>query len=129
MINAQGKTIESERAWIDTSAAARRISVYAILMPAKDMTVGKKMAGKVLVHYPADGMGRLTVNLYDWSNSAGISEVGYGSASGCGYDKITAAMAGLKFADHVLEDHGGHNSIGGWSHQIAALGYDVYQLI
>lgn len=66
--------------------AFKRISAYAILRDGRAI-------GRVAVKYPADGMGRLTAYLQVW----GLPMVS-GSAKGCGYDKVTAAMyaAGAK---------------------------------
>lgn len=57
-----------------------RIRSHAILRDGESV-------GFVLIHYPADGAGRLKafVHLY------GLP-MAYGSASGCGYDKASAAV-------------------------------------
>jgi hypothetical protein len=51
-------------------------------------------AGRYAVRYPRDGMGRATFYLQAWG-----SPMVKGSASGCGYDKTTAAA---HYAGHAL---------------------------
>lgn len=60
--------------------AFNRVSAYAILRDGKPV-------GRVAIKFPADGMGRATAYLQVW----GLPMVS-GSAKGCGYDRVTAAM-------------------------------------
>lgn len=52
---------------------------------------------------PVDGMGRLRVAVTDWADGECNHYVG--SASGCGYDKTTAALDGCKVGGIELGDH------------------------
>lgn len=128
MKNAKGIEVKSERAWIDDSAPAKRISAYVILNKPQKGRDLPPIAGKILVLRSREGMGRLTVNLYDWAIPSEGSEVYYGWSTGCGYDKLSAALDGLKFGEHVFLDLGGDN-LKTWDEQLRAWGYDSRQVI
>lgn len=58
---------------------------------------------------PADGMAALRVAVYDYGpDGEGTAAVQIGAASGCGYDKSTAALAGLTVGGVELGDHCDH---------------------
>ena len=46
-----------------------------------------KVAGRIIVKYPKDGAGRLTVFIQEYGYTCII-----GTAGGCGYDKVGAAL-------------------------------------
>ena len=71
--------------------AGRALSAYAVLK-------GADLVAKVLVHH---GQSRVTVEVV-----AG-GRVQTGKASGYGYDKFTAALAGLVIDGHTMSDHCG----------------------
>lgn len=71
----------------------------------------EKIARLVCV-YPRDGAGRLRVALTSWHNGDVIHHVS--TASGYGYDKLTAALAGGIVGGFTLGDHcdrGGHPTL------------------
>lgn len=115
MKNAKGKEVTSESAWVDSSSPAKRIRAVAIVKDGQ-------MVGKILVLYPSDGAGKLKVNLYDWTGNH--SEVYYGWVSGCGYDKLSAALEGLSFGDNVFKYKGWD-----YAHQLREWGYEVFTLL
>lgn len=78
-----------------------------------------KFTGKIKVSYPKDGAGTLKVFLWDFEN-----ELQIGSASGYGYDKLSAALEGMKFKDIVLTDHPQN-----WTRQLESAGYEIIQAI
>ena len=59
---------------------------------------------------PKDGMGPLRVAVWSWGPDGGAACDGpqVGSASGCGYDKETAALTGLTIGGVELGDHCDH---------------------
>ena len=58
---------------------------------------------------PKDGMGRLYVGVMDWGVD-GLADCHkhIGVASGCGYDKVTAALSGARVGGVELGDHCDH---------------------
>jgi hypothetical protein len=50
--------------------------------------------------------GRVQVVVINYGDQWGLQSLHYGSASGYGYDKLTAALAGARIGDVVLADHG-----------------------
>lgn len=60
-----------------------------------------RLMGKVQAHY---GESRVLVNAWDLTPD-GLEGMQRGSAGGYGYDKLTAALSGLRVAGHVLSDH------------------------
>jgi hypothetical protein len=76
--------------------------------------------GKIKVSYPADGMGKVHVWFWDCQGN----NLQYGNASGCGYDKLSAALQGLKFDDIVFTDHPVN-----WEMQLRNAGYTVIQAV
>ena len=102
-----------------------RVKAFVILNPQMPA-----WHGRIVVSYPQDGMGRL--NVIAWLPGENGSDViqHAGSASGCGYDKATAAMGGAEFYDMKqcemsrLIDQG-HD----FRHQLEAAGYHVIQAV
>ena len=84
-----------------------KISAYIVLNKQ-----GEAVA-KVLAHF---GESKVTVTVYNFDENRG-SETS--TASGCGYDKFTSALAGLTVAGHVMADHCDYvlrvNSSDGWA--------------
>jgi hypothetical protein len=99
------------------SPAWDRAGAYAIMQ-------GDKYAGKLLCKYPVDGMGPLTVFLWDWTDPKGSREIQIGRASGCGYDKLAAAVDGLKFGKLVLSDYPKD-----WKEQLREAGYTLLNVL
>lgn len=108
------KLKEAER-----SPAWERAGAYAIMR-------GADYAGKILCKYPKDGMGPLTVFLWDWTGEEveGAREIQIGRASGCGYDKLAAALDGLKFGKLVLGDHPKE-----WKNQLHEAGFTLLNVL
>jgi hypothetical protein len=79
-----------------------------------------KSFGKIKVAYPADGAGRLRVWVWDCIGS----DVQYGTASGGGYDKLSAALSGLTFDGLTLTDHPQN-----WESQLREAGYTIISAI
>ena len=79
---------------IEKTPAFQRAGVYVIL----DAQEGKinTMSGKLLVAYPKDGAGILRASLWDFTPING-RDVQNGRATGYGYDKLSAAIDGMKF--------------------------------
>ena len=64
---------------------------------------------RIVVVRPQDGAGRLRVAVTDWGkDGCGPSRHGYAAASGHGYDKLTAALAGCTVGGVELGDHSDH---------------------
>lgn len=98
---------------ITESSAFERVGARVIINPKGDL------CGTIKILYPKDGAGRLQVVLHEHGYGPQI-----GRASGYGYDKLSAALNGLKFADMILQDHP-HN----WERQLQEAGYKVYGVI
>jgi hypothetical protein len=98
----------------EQSSAWDRVAAYVIL---KDT----EYVGKILCKYPKDCIGPLEVFLWDWVS---LREIQYGRATGCGYDKLAAALDGLKFGDLTLSDHPND-----WKHMLEEAGYTLIQAI
>lgn len=99
---------------VEAGPAWDRARAYIVLSP------NKKSWGKIKVAYPKDGMGPLQVFFWDCKGTG----LQYGRASGCGYDKLAAAMEGLTWDGIALKDH----PIG-WESQLRDAGYEVIQAI
>lgn len=75
---------------------------------------------------PRDGAGRLRVVVYDWgADGDGYTEPQIGAASGCGYDKSTAALCGLTIGGVELGDHCDHLNRPTLSALCAARGWRI----
>lgn len=101
------------------SPAWDRASAYVIMH-------GADRAGQIKVKHPKDGMGPLEVFLWDWTSSGSIDDRGiqYGKASGMGYDKLAAALEGLKFGELIFKDHPTD-----WKHQLEEGGFTLFQAL
>ena len=62
---------------------------------------------KLVVVYPVDGAGRLRVALFDSAMPDG-KRWSYATASGYGYDKLGAALAGMTCGGIPIGDHSDH---------------------
>ena len=71
-----------------------------------DDAKGREVA-RVYVAFPADGAGRVVVDLWDWNNPDQAKRHQRGTASGYGYDKVTAALRGMVVDGIQLHDHCG----------------------
>lgn len=116
---------------VEQSPAWKRAAAYVIIPPVGllgpkygDVLTGAKLGhlpyGKIKISYPADGMGKLQVFVWDCIGN----DLQYGWASGCGYDKLSAALAGLKFDNITFTDHPVN-----WEMQLREAGYTVIQAI
>lgn len=101
----------------EESPAWNRVSAFIIMK-------GAERVGQIKCKYPADGMGRLQVFLWDWTNVDANRGIQYGYASGCGYDKLAAAVDGLKFGELTFSDHPTD-----WKEQLRKAGYNLLQAI
>lgn len=117
------KTVYERLTAAEQSPAWDRARAYAIMK-------GAEYAGKILCKYPVDGMGPLEVFLWDWTNDPsnvgpnGVREIQRGRASGCGYDKLAAALEGLKFGPLVFSDHPTD-----WKHQLREAGFELLNVL
>jgi hypothetical protein len=102
---------------VEEMAATKCAGVKVILKEGK-------IIGKIIIAYPKDGAGVVHVNFWDWSDKNHTPEVQYGRASGYGYDKVSAAIAGMKFAGKKLTDHPYNYE---WC--LRDLGFEVYTLL
>lgn len=75
--------------------------------------------GKMQVAYPKDGAGTLRVFLWDFGNN-----IQMGTAGGYGYDKLSAALRGLKFQGIEFQDHPEN-----WEIQLREAGYQAVTVI
>lgn len=76
--------------------------------------------GKILVAYPADGAGIVHVFAWDCDGNG----IQHGSATGYGYDKVSAAIAGMTWDGIELTDHPEN-----WEMTLKKHGYTVYRAI
>lgn len=78
-----------------------------------------EVKGTIRVAYPKGGAGTLRVVLHESGFDPQI-----GSASGYGYDKLSAALRGMVFGGIELQDHP-HN----WETQLRKAGYTVFTVL
>lgn len=88
------------------AGAWKRASAYVVLSPTGEHV------GSIKVAHPADGAGRMRVYVADWTRDrpadvdwADFTRWQAGAATGYGYDKFTAAIAGLTVAGFTFADH------------------------
>lgn len=115
----QEKAIKALQA-AEKSPAWNRVSAYVIIDQFGTGGDCNKF-GKVKVIHPADGAGALKVFVWDCTGDNGLQ---MGTASGYGYDKLSAAMCGIKFDDIEFTDHPTN-----WEMQLRQAGYTVIQAI
>jgi len=100
----------------------RRQVKHCLMAVIQDAATGA-IVGKIIGGpWPADGAARLHVSIWDYTEAAG-AQVQDGSAAGCGYNKLAAALSGLKFAGITLQ-----NEPSGWVYQLLEAGYKVTAL-
>lgn len=96
---------------------------------------GAEHVGTVRLSYPRDGAGRLVAMAADWTAERPRAADGgadftnwtpwqYGTADGGGYDKASAALAGVTVAGVTLKDEGRC-----WYDQLRAAGLSVLQAV
>ena len=103
---------------------ASRISAIIIMKDGEHV-------GTARIKYPADGAGRLSAYLADWTlempesvNWDKFTRWQIGRANGYGYDKATAAFGSMKLCGFELKDAGW-----GWDHQLREAGFTLIQAI
>lgn len=101
----------------ETSPAWNRVSAYVIMK-------GEDLAGKILVKHPKDGIGPLEVFVWDWTDPQRAAPIQYRRASGCGYDKLAAALDGIEFGDILFDNHPTD-----WKEQLREKGYSLVFVI
>lgn len=97
--------------YLQDSSAFSRVSTFVILSKGE-------LVSKVLVSYPRDGAGKLTAEVTNFG-----SDILQGTASGYGYSKLDAALAGLTVAGILLIDSGTS-----WENQLREKGLTVFQV-
>ena len=102
---------------IEDRPQVKRCSMIVIQDAATGVIVGK-----IIGAYPSDGAGRLHVSLWDYTQDGG-TQVQDGSAAGYGYNKLAAALSGLKFAGITLQDEPSC-----WVYQLLEAGYKATTL-
>jgi hypothetical protein len=75
------------------------VAVYVVLKGARRVALVQAL-------YPKDGAGRLSVEVHTWDKTGNYTEY-KSSASGYGYCKQTAALAGAVIDGYVMADHCG----------------------
>lgn len=104
--------------YVEKMAGPARTGAYLIM---KEGT--HKIQGKILIAYGKDGAGTLYVNVWDWSNDQHTPDVQTGKDGyGGGYDKVGAALEGLKFSGVTLKDSN-------WQEQLTNAGFIVQWVI
>lgn len=98
---------------ITESPAFNRVGAYVIINSKGDI------CGTIKILYPADGAGTLKVVLHERGYDPQI-----GKAGGYGYDKLSAALQGMKFSNITLTDYPCN-----WERQLQNAGYRVYGVV
>lgn len=115
--------------------ALRRLDQKANVAGYIVLDAAGEHVGTVRFSYPRDGMGKLIALVADWTverphNAAGEPDFAewtpwqYGWASGCGYDKATAAVGSMTIGTVKFVDQGFN-----WDHQLRDAGYRVIQAV
>ena len=108
-----------------------RVSVtwIARAVLASDGTPKIERIARVAVVYPRDGAGRLKMAVTDWgvpgANVNGPAQY-IGTASGFGYDKLTAAMVGATIGGFEVGDHCDHLGRPTPGQLVAREGFEVF---
>lgn len=87
---------------IEDNAAFSRVGVKLVTHLKKPGSYAK-----ILVAYPKDGAGRLTVYIVDGFGDHFTTQKS--TAGGYGYDKLTAALSNMTIDGHSLSDHCGQD--------------------
>jgi hypothetical protein len=114
---------------LDAMDHKANVSAYIVLDKAGEHV------GTIRFSYPRDGMGKLQCLAADWVAERPRKADGeadftnwtpwqYGWASGCGYDKRTAAIGGMTIGTVTFADQGYD-----FSHQLREAGYRIIQAI
>lgn len=82
-----------KKRYVNETSAAKSVSAYLVL------TKGGTLVAKVQAHFANSG--GVLVNVFNVREG----EFGCGYATGYGYDKFTAALAGLEIDGHLMTDH------------------------
>lgn len=109
----------------DKIEKAATVSGWIVLRPDNP-----HVSGRVMMKYPADGMGRLRV--VAWLHGAPPNEFirHHGHAAGCGYDKATAAMAGAAYVDAKTGERKAIQADGfGWESQLRDAGFIIHRAV
>ena len=78
---------------IEKRPGPARTGVYVVI----DETTGK-YCGKIIYAFSKDGAGIVYASMWDWTNQkSGGRDIQNGRATGCGYDKQSAAIDSMKF--------------------------------
>jgi hypothetical protein len=93
--------------------ALARVTAYCIISPDGSGT------GKILITH-AQGTG--SVNAFVWDTEG--NGLQHGKASGYGYDKVSAALQGIKFDSITFTDHPKN-----WESQLRDAGYRVIFIV
>lgn len=104
---------------VDESKAGKSIAAFIILK-------GDSYVGKIQAHF---GDSRVTVNVWSWTGEE--SQYAESSASGYGYDKLTAALSksGVTFDGLPIYDHCQSKDVPGGIAGLEARGFKVIQAI
>lgn len=86
--------------YVSETSAAKSISVYVILKRHREIA-------RVLAHFSNGGTCLVNVFNYGDKNKSAHLNAQSGRAGGYGYDKFTAALAGLEIDGHKLTNHCG----------------------
>lgn len=105
--------------FIEDRPACRNCQVYVIQRGEEGAIVGKIIAAR-----PENGEGTLNVTLWDWTEPTEPKRID-GRAGGYGYNKLSAAMVGLKFAGVAIESECPKD----FSAQLSERGYFVTRLL
>lgn len=101
-----------------------RAGVYVI-------TDGGNVVGKIIYAYPRDGAGILYAALWDWSGKEVSRDIQHGRATGCGYDKKSECIDGMRFGtgdqEFTLDCPGTGMSVA--EAQFRAHGYNLQWLL
>lgn len=117
-------TADKIHAQLDKLRRKANVSAYVILLKGEHV-------GTVRLSWPRDGAGRLTALAADWTRTKPDdvefrqwTRWQYGTATGCGYDKATAALSGMTIAGITIHDDGYR-----WANQLEAANLTVIEAV
>lgn len=101
-------TLDQVYAILDHPRATQEWVVRPIMVNGKPAI---ERLARIATVYPRDGAGRLRVVVTDWTNLTPEGDPMHhiGTATGYGYDKRTAALAGATVGGVELGDHSDHH--------------------